>query len=343
MEKSKPTLRQKLLRKRNIVILALAVLVIVAVATRGFGLLGGKKTEKYTIVRGNVTEELVISGSVTADKFSQMTFSGSGKIEWIGVTEGDSVKKGQAIVKLDTKVLNSAFEDARSDLRAAEANAQYVVDSVKDHSKDETYYQKTTRTTAEAARDSAYEAYKIAEENLRNATLYAPFAGVISFLTEKSAGVNVTYLDKIVEVIDPSTLFFEVLADQTEVTKLKEDMKVELILDSFPDEKIAGTIEYVSLTPQSADSGSTYKVKIKFDTTPDINKVRMGMTGDGRFVTQAKDNVLLAPARYINSDSKGKYVLLGDVKNKVYVETGIEGEDNIEIVSGVAEGDILLD
>jgi len=341
MYKIKLKLLKRFLTKRNILIAAV-LLILVGIFTKGFGLFAKKVTDRYELKKGTIKEEIVISGEVKADKYSAMNFSTSGKLGWVGVTEGQSVYKGQALIKLNTNVLNSAFETAKANLRGAEANVQYIHDTVKDHSGDETYYQKTTRTTAEAAKDAAYEAYKVAEENLKNATLYAPFKGIVSSLINSAPGVNVLYSETAVEVVDPETVYFEVYADQTEIIKLSSDQKVELILDAYSDETIEGTINYLGLTPQNVDGGSLYKVKISFSEKPDIQKIRVGMTGDAKFIIKEKDNVLQAPIKFINNDKKGKYVLVGNINHKVYIKTGLEGEENIEIIGNVKEGDTLL-
>lgn len=342
MKKIKKVFFKKLLTKRNIII-TIILLVIVGVLTKGFGLAKPKGIETYTVSQGTVKEEVVISGEVMADKYSAMSFGASGKLGWVGVTEGQKVYRGQALLQLDAKVLNSALETAQSNLRSAEANAQYILDTVKDHSKDESFLQKTTRTTAEVARDNAYEALKVAEENLRNSTLYAPFNGIVASLTSTAPGVNVTYADKVVEIIDPSTIYFSVLADQTEIIKLGEDNRVEIVLDAYPDQTLTGKVIFLGITPQMGGTGSLYKVKIVFDEAPDLVKTRVGMTGDARFLITEKENVLNVPIKYVSTDKNGKYVLMGNLKNKVYVKTGLEGEENIEIVSGVKEGDVLLD
>jgi len=67
------------------------------------------------------------------------------------------------------------------------------------------------------------------------------------------------------------------------------------------------------------------------------------MTGDVRFSLEKRDDVLYAPSQFIKADRKGKYVNLGSIKNKVYIKTGLEGEEYTEIKEGVKEGDILYD
>lgn len=338
-ENKKPFLK-RLFSKRNIIIGI--VLLVVGGLIYGFSAGQPKEVEKYSVSKGTVKEELIISGAVKADKYSAMAFAASGKLAWLGVKEGQEVYQGQALAKLDAKLLNSAYESAKSNLRSADANAQYVLDTVKDHSSDETFLQKTTRTTAEAAKDNAWEALKIAEENLRNSTLYAPFKGIIASLTNSAPGINVTFTNQILEIIDPKTIYFQVFADQTEIIQLKVGDPVEIILDSYPENKLEGKIAYLALTPQSGETGSVYKVRVEFNSISGIDP-RVGMTGDARFTMKQKEEVLYAPSNFIKSDKKGTYVFVGTVKNKVYVETGIEGEEYTEIIGNIKEGDTLLD
>ncbi|KKR55648.1 MAG: hypothetical protein UT93_C0020G0006 [Candidatus Woesebacteria bacterium GW2011_GWF1_40_24] len=67
------------------------------------------------------------------------------------------------------------------------------------------------------------------------------------------------------------------------------------------------------------------------------------MTGDAKFILSQSENALYVPSRFVNADKDGKYVYLGSKENKVYIKTGVEGEENIEILEGVSEGDVLYD
>ena len=335
-EKQGKSLIKKLLvyRKRLII---LAIVLSAGFLIWKFAL--GKKEEIETtkIERGTVSEELVLSGEISADEYAKLTFPTSGKISWVGVSEGNEVKRGQALAKLDTTVLNAAFQQARAALRAAEATVE------KDHAGDETFTQKDTRTAAEAAKDEAYDAYIAAEYNLRNSTLTSPFAGIVTFLAHPFSGVNVLVTETQVEVINPDTIYFDVSADQTEVGDLSIDQKVKIILDSMPDEELSGYVDFISYTPRSGEVGTVYKVKVKFDGKLDVKKYRIGMSGDASFILSEKESILYLPPKFVKSDSQGKYVKLGKKNNKTYIEVGIEGEDKIEIKGDIKEGDIVFD
>jgi RND family efflux transporter MFP subunit len=302
------------------------------------------EVETYTIQTGSVKEELILTGAVAADKHANLAFPGSGKISWVGVTEGQKVYKGQALTSLDKTTLNAAYQQALNNYRNYQAAADSAIDSVKDHANDESYAQKATRTAAEVARDNAYDAVKAAKYNLDNSTLFAPFAGIISSLPFSSPGVNVSFTDAQVEIVDLSTVYFDVSADQSEVIDLKEGQPVRVVLDSFSDRELNGKVVFISFTPKRGEAGAVYKVKVVFDASTFSETLpRIGMTGDAKFVLSQKENVLNVPPKFVNSDNEGKYVNLGKIGNKVRVEVGIEGEESVEIVSGVKEGDVLYD
>jgi multidrug resistance efflux pump len=151
---------------------------------------------------------------------------------------------------LDRTVLNATYQQALNTHRSYQSVAERAVDSVKGHDKDETFAQKETRTVAEAARDSAYVAVQAAEYNLRNATLYAPFEGLITSLPFPSPGVNVNVADAQVELLDPSSIYFEVEADQSEIINIKDKQAVEIVLDSFREKSFTGTVS-LSYTPKA--------------------------------------------------------------------------------------------
>ena len=67
------------------------------------------------------------------------------------------------------------------------------------------------------------------------------------------------------------------------------------------------------------------------------------MTGDAKFILSQNEDVLFVPTRFINSDLNGRFVNLGKTNNKVYIETGLEGEERTEVKGDIKEGDTVYD
>ncbi len=344
MEKEKETKKRPFFKKKRFWLSLFIIFIIGGFSYYKLKLAKNNGSESTEVKRGTVEEVLTLSGEITADEYAKLTFPTSGDIAWVGVAEGDSVKKGQGLLKLDTTVLNSTFQSARATLRAAEATVANVHDQVKDHSGDETYAQKDTRTTAEVTKDKAYEAYVAAEYNLRNATITAPFAGIVTYLAHPYPGVFTIYTETQVEVLNPKTMYFNVSADQSEVMKLYVGQDVEIHLDSVSDERMQGKVAFISYTPKAGEVGTIYKVKVTFNDELDVEKYRIGLTGDAIFVTSKKDDVLYVPPKFINSDPDGDYIRKSTKNGKTYIDAGLEGEDKTEIISGeVEEGETVYD
>jgi RND family efflux transporter MFP subunit len=329
----------KLTKKRIIILIILAVIIGIFFVFRSKN---QTEPESAVVKRGTVKEELILSGSVKAEKHALLSFPSSGKISWVGVSEGQAVTKSQALISLDRVVLAAAYQQALNNYKNYQAAADNTLDTLQGNTGDESYSQRATRTAAEVARDNAYDALKAAKYNLDNATIYAPFPGIVTYLPYKNPGVNISLTDRVVEIVDPETIYFELNADQSDVIKISMGMDVEIVLDSYDEKVLTGKVVYVSLTPKSGEIETVYVVKILMDKFDD-KLARVGMTGDAKLILSKKDNVPYVPIDFINSDKEGQFVNSGKPGNKVYVETGIESEDFVEILNGINEGETVYD
>jgi RND family efflux transporter MFP subunit len=298
--------------------------------------------DSVIVEKGSVRQEIILTGKIRAIEHAQLNFQSSGELSWIGVKEGDWVKKGQYLARLNANSLQAQYEQAVADLRKAQATADKVLDDVKDHDDDETMTQKDLRTTAEATRDRAYRALEIAKENLRNGYLKAPFAGLIVKIVLPFSGINTIYSQSQIEIINPDTMYFEIQADQTEIKDLTVGQHVYITLDSYPEKEIEGTVENIAYTPSTGQPGTVYEVKVALNE-PDTEKYRVGMTGDASFILEIREDVLYIPPKYINADKDGRFVKFKPKNNKVYVEVGIDGEKRVEIKGDISQGDMVYD
>lgn len=322
----------------------LLLLLSVIVGIGFFVLRNDKEIETTQIKKGDLKEEMILSGSVSAVNYAKLSFETAGKIVYVGVKEGEKVNKGRLISKIDATVLNSNYQIALSNLRAYEATVDNVHDQVKDKSTSESFSERDTRTTAEVNKDKAYEGVLIAKRNLDGASLYAPFSGIITYLSHPFVNVYTTLGAVEAEIIDPKTMYFRVLADQNEVTKVQKDQEAEISLDSFEDQTFKGKIETVSFVPEAGESGTTYEVKVSFiGVDLENSKFKIAMTGDSKFITSEKKNVLYLPNKFIKQDKEGKFIKINKKGDKQYIETGIEAEDETEVIGEINEGQVVYD
>lgn len=324
------------------------ILILLAVAAIFFigkhFLVDSRKTvaESAIVEKGGIKEELTLSGKIDAEDHVVLNFGITGKVDWVGAREGDWIKKGQAIATLEKEPLEAALRQAWQTFTAAKAASDKYYDGRSGTS--ESYDQKIERTALDATQNKAYDSIRIAQENLKSAVLYSPIEGLVVSAEPSVAGINITTLNSAYEIVNPSTIYLKVTADQTEVGSLREGQMGTIIFDSYVDQDIKGEIKNISFTPTKDETGTVYNVKVILSNVDNKDyKYRLGMTADIDFIVKEKNNVLIIPSKYINSDEKGKFVLVGEDKQKKYIKTGIEGIDDIEITEGLTEGNVVYD
>lgn len=306
------------------------------------------KMKTYQVSRKDLTESLTLSGEIDAEEKADLKFQTSGLLTWVGVKEGDSVKKYQAIASLDKRELTNNLNQYMNSFLKERWEFEQGVDDNKDWQ---------TRGMTDAARDTvkrtldknqydlnnsvlAFEAKNLA---LKFATLVTPFEGIITKVEVPQPGTNITPAGAVFSLVNPKTLFFSATADQTEVTSFTEGMTGEIVLDSFPTESFAATVERIGFVPKAGESGTVYLIKINFDPSSAQAKIKMGMTGDVSFTFKELKNILAIPEAYLTKND-GKIFVTKMVNGKLIKVEVTEGETiegEVEIKSGLNENDLI--
>lgn len=328
-------------RKKALLILLFIIIFFVG---KYFFIDSKKITSDFVSVkRGDIKEELTLSGKIYAQDHVTLRFGIVGKVDWVGVKEGEWIKKGQAIATLEKETLEAALRQAWQSFTAAKAASDKYYDG-NNAGTGESYDQKIERTALDATQNKAYDSVRIAQENLKATVLHSPIEGLVVTADPSLAGVNITALNSGYEIVNPVTIYLKATADQTEVGSIKEGQAGAIIFDSYPKRQIEGKIKDISFTPTKDESGTVYDIKVVLNNADNKDyKYRLGMTADISFVTREKKNVIIIPARYVKSDDGGKFVLLGKSRKKTYIKTGIESSDSIEVTSGLSENDVVYD
>jgi len=191
--------------------------------------------------------------------------------------------------------------------------------------------------------DKAVISVELQDLAKQEALLSSPIEGIVTRADIPFAGQTAVAGTSTFEIVNPASIYFAVSVDQTEVNDIKKGNTAKIFLDAYPDETVSGNISDISFSPKTDESGTVYKVKLLLAIDNSQYKYRLGMTGDATFVTEKKVNALYLPVSFVKSDDEGSYVFINEKKEKKYIKTGIETDENIEIVSGLTEGDTIYD
>lgn len=343
-------------RFKLLIILSVVILAVFIVYPKISKGQNGKKQESAKVARGNLEEKLTISGSIDAEEKVTLRFQTSGRLAWVGVKEGDYVKKYQGIASLDQRELEKTlkkkllvymnerwdFEQGQDD-KSVRGRYLYQVPGLTDA-------ERRVLEKSQFDLDSTVLDVEIAALVKEYAFLWTPIEGIVTKIMASYAGVNITPATSEFDVVNPKTVFFTATADQTEVVKLKEGMVGDLVLDAYPDATISGVIKNISFGPKSGETGIVYSIKFIFNEDNLDYHYRLGMAGDLSFSTKRKDDVLYLPSKFVkeeksvDSGKAGKKYVQIKIKGKlekVYVETGMETDEDIEIANGINEGEVV--
>lgn len=184
-------------------------------------------------------------------------------------------------------------------------------------------------------------------------TITAPTDGVITnlnlteglqIITTTSDSSSNTNSSQSVGTIKTNSSNLQASVNLTEIdaTKVEVGQKVTLTLDAFPDMTFTGKVSSID-TSGSVDSGvTTYPAIITFDTDPENIYPNMGVTAT--IITSVKSDVIMIPSSAVqtSNDTSLVRVLKDGEITSVEVETGESNDTQIEIVSGLNEGDTVV-
>jgi membrane fusion protein, macrolide-specific efflux system len=176
------------------------------------------------------------------------------------------------------------------------------------------------------------------EDFYKPAALVAPLDGTI---IDKSVvpGQVVTANDTVFTMSDH--LVVAANLDETDLAKTKLGQKVEMLLDAYPTQSITGKVERIAYTSTTVNNVTTFEVDILPDQVPDF--MRNGMTVDLTFVMDSRENVLIVPLLAVVRQGAQDTVLIpGDTPQTRAVILGINDGKQVEVVSGLKDGDQVL-
>lgn len=298
---------------------------------------------KANVQRQDIKETLTLSGSIAADERTVLAFQTSGQLASVKVKEGDYVKKGQFIASLDQRDLKKRLQKQLNTY----SNSRLDFDQTKADYKDVALTDAISRTLDQSQNtlNNAVIDVELNDIALKYANIYSPIEGIVTSVTSPIPGVNVSPSTAQFEIINPKSIYFSSTADQSEVTMLQNGKVGTITLDSFDKTAITSSISSISFVPKSGETSTVYAIKLPLEGSWD-EKYRIGMTGDVEFTLNQNDNVLVIPNSFVKEDDNGKkfvYVLKSGKREKRFVKTGIEGDENVEITAGLFENDTVYD
>ena len=305
---------------------------------------------------------LTASGYVVARRKAAVASKGTGTLMFLGVEEGDRVKKGQVIARLEDSDVAATLQRARENLRVAEADLKDAKQSLERERilLNERVVAQAEFDAAEArynrvvaSIDAAKFAVKEAEVAVENTRIVAPFDGTV---LKKNADVGeivaplagaASSRAAVVTIADMSSLEVDADVSEANITRVSPNQNCEVRLDAYPER---GYLAYVSKIVPTADRAkATVLVKIKFNdydhrVLPDMSAKITFLSADFAQTAASTRPVLTVPATAVATRNGRQvvYQVKEDRAVEVPVVVGRPIGNLIEIKQGLKEGQKVI-
>lgn len=198
----------------------------------------------------------------------------------------------------------------------------------------------TSMRTAQASLDNAKVAVDVAQRNLDKASVYAPFDGLVSavnFSVGDTAGSGTA-----VSMVDLSNLQVKLTIAEVDVAKIKIGETAEMTIDALPNKTYNAKV--IAIGPVGTVTQGVVNYPVTVLITNADQDIRPGMTANLAVAVDSRNNVLLVPTRAVRSQGNQKTVtvLFKGQNIQVPVTTGLSNDTQVEVTSGLQEGDVLV-
>lgn len=328
-------------RRWKIIVLCVGILALV-----GFWLARKQGSTEAQLVfikpeKGNLVKTIEVNGAINAKEYARLRFAAGGKITYLGAKEGDVVSRGQTIAMIDPSSLQKNLERSLNLYDRERLDWEQTQDNTQDRwlpKNEERSVQQNNIDLKNTVID--VELNTIAIQNSR---LTSPLAGVLVSSPTHIAGVTLGPTDTF-EVINPGSLIFQALVDESDISVIKQGQSAKILLDAYPDQEVLSSVNYISYKSAQSSTGTVFIVEFPI-VQPDLNRFRIGMNGDVNITIDTRDNALSIPLdATIERDGK-VYVQVRTGENTAEereIEVGMETDDRIEVLSGLSDQDEIV-
>jgi RND family efflux transporter MFP subunit len=328
-----------------------------------------EKIEAVTVVEPmprTIEQVVAATGAVEARRKVLVTADPGARIVALDFKEQDIVAKGQVLAKLDDIEVTTQLRQVDAGLNLARvslSNAEAVL--AQSRSLFEKGY--IARQEVEAAErqvdlyrtqiEEKLAAGQLLKAKLERTQVRAPISGAI---TRKLVEVGGVVSDgtrslgtgtggqlqpmAIAEIAHLEALEFHVDVDQIDVGSIKRGQLTVIALDAFPNQRMSGSVEDVTLGNVEEVGGRVrYKVRVALEN-PDV-AVRLGMTGTADFVLARKEQITALPAAVLIQRGAEEFVFVvedGRASQRA-LQIGLRNEDFVEVVAGLRTGEQVID
>ncbi len=344
------TTRQGAARRRRVQLLSLLVPIVLASCGRGSDGRSGATwqedeaaessalaVEAVEVTRGSFVDRIEISGLIAGIQEADVVSETSGIVQEVRFDLGDTVERGQVLVRLDDSIERLAMEEAKS-----QADTAAVELSAAERLFENGNFSQADLSRARAAAAGAQARYQRARKAYQDQTLRAPISGAIA--TRDTSVTEGNYLRRGVvvgRIVDTRRFRLAGAVGEREVRYLQAGVPADVEIPACPEAAPAATVTAVAAG--SDPRTGSFPVIVEWDNSCG-GTVRSGMTARALIRPKNAEEVMVVPAGAIVQRGEEHILLIAQdgVAAEKVVEVGRRYGGKAEIVSGLAIGDLVV-
>ncbi len=308
-----------------------------------------KASEVFTLSPQNLSQTILLTGTIKAVQSAFVKVKVAGEISGLTLREGENVKAGQVLGKIDATEAIARFKQAQQ--QAASAKSQLdIAQRQFDNNQalmTQGFISKTALDNAsssfngaKASYQAALEGVNLAQKSLSDTALKAPISGVISQKLAQN-GERLSIDSRVYEIVDLSKLELETSLPISDAQNIRIGQKAKIKIDSTNIENLEATV--VRINP-SVQNGS--RSVLVYLSVAQHEALKHGLFAQGR-IFMGESLSLVVPVSAIRTDKPSPYVqiLEGNTVKHQKVSLGKRGEVNdqtvVEVIGLNANSQIL--
>ncbi|MFH1113333.1 MAG: efflux RND transporter periplasmic adaptor subunit [Pseudomonadota bacterium] len=292
------------------------------------------KVSVVTIQPTPIRDTLVLPGVAEALQDVTLASDREGKVEWIGPREGQRVKKGELLAKIDVAALQAAMDR----YKAAHELAEIVAERRKSLHQGMIVSQEEMEK-AETERMLALHNLREARVHFEQGFVQSPIDGVVN-RRDVEPGEFVKRGEALMELVAVDRMRINVDVPEMDVRYLKVWQNARVTIDAYPGEHWNGLVDFVAFKADPATK--TFKARVIVDNAED--RIRPGMIAHVSFLRRLIPKAVVAPL-FAVLDKGGERILFVEKDGKAQARTAVIGVidgDKVQIVGGLEPGDNLI-
>jgi len=355
--------------KKKIIISSFAVVILAVAAILFFGNSKSSTDEQLPRVKvktGTIVDKALAVGTIEPEIEIAVKSKVSGVVKRLFVDVGQFIKAGQPLLEVRPDPTPLELADAKRQVQLAQVD----VDNLKkDRSRQEIMIKNKLISDKEYEDfqrlfDGAELRLKMANEHVALMESGKVTIGDTEIESIVKAPIDGFVLNRAIEVGDQVTpqtsymegtvlmkmanmerLLFKGTVDEIDVGKMKEGMEVEIKVGALPTDTVRGFLRKIWLKAQKKDNATVFPIEILIPGARN-STLRAGYSANANIIIQKKNNVLTIPERVVTFRNDSSFVKVPTAPGKdeeKHIKTGLSDAISIEVVSGLKEGDEVVE